>query len=97
MIFNIDWGDGQYDNNVSNDITHTYLNPGIYTIAIIGDFPAFRQSSSNRDNKKLISIDQWGDQVWQSMNQAFYFCENMVYNATDVPESIRCNRYVAYV
>ena len=83
--FNIDWGDGQYDNNVSTDITHTYLNPGIYTIAIIGDFPSFRQESSNRDNKKLISMDQWGDQIWQSMNQAFYFCENMEYNATDVP------------
>ncbi len=83
--FNIDWGDGQYDNNVTNDITHTYLTPGIYTIAIIGDFPSFRQESSNRDNKKLISMDQWGDQVWQSMNQAFYFCENMVYNTTDIP------------
>ncbi|MEP3372161.1 BspA family leucine-rich repeat surface protein [Maribacter dokdonensis] len=83
--FNIDWGDGQYDNNVSTDITHTYLNPGIYTIAIIGDFPSFRQESSNRDNKKLISMDQWGDQIWQSMNQAFYFCENMEYNTTDVP------------
>ncbi|CAM4112577.1 BspA family leucine-rich repeat surface protein [Zobellia roscoffensis] len=83
--FNIDWGDGQYDNNVTNDITHTYLTPGIYTIAIIGDFPSFRQDSSNKDNLKLISMDQWGDQIWQSMNQAFYFCENMVYNATDIP------------
>ncbi|MGB3145499.1 MAG: BspA family leucine-rich repeat surface protein, partial [Maribacter sp.] len=83
--YNIDWGDGQYDNNVSTDITHTYLTPGIYTIAIIGDFPSFRQASSNRDNLKLISMDQWGDQIWQSMNQAFYFCENMEYNATDIP------------
>ncbi|WP_396602857.1 BspA family leucine-rich repeat surface protein [Algibacter sp. R77976] len=83
--FNIDWGDGQYNNNVTNDITHTYLNPGIYTIAIIGDFPSYRHTSSNRDNLKLISMDQWGDQVWGSMNQAFYFCENMEYNATDVP------------
>ncbi|KAA5820506.1 BspA family leucine-rich repeat surface protein, partial [Algibacter amylolyticus] len=83
--FNIDWGDGQYNNNVTNDITHTYLNPGVYTIAIIGDFPSFRHTSSNRDNLKLISMDQWGDQVWESMNQAFYFCENMEYNATDTP------------
>ncbi|MCB4806993.1 BspA family leucine-rich repeat surface protein [Tamlana sp. 62-3] len=83
--FNIDWGDGQYDNNVTTDITHTYLNPGIYTIAIIGDFPAFYHDSSNRDNDKLISMDQWGNQVWQSMEQAFYYCENMEYNATDIP------------
>ncbi len=83
--FNIDWGDGQYDNNVSTEITHTYLNPGIYTVAIIGDFPAFFHNSSNRDNHKLISMEQWGNQVWQSMNQAFYYCENMEYNATDIP------------
>ncbi len=83
--FNIDWGDGQYDNNVTNDITHSYLNPGIYTIAIIGDFPAFYHSSSNRDNKKLISMDQWGDQVWGSMQSTFYYCQNMEYNATDIP------------
>lgn len=84
--FSVDWGDDQYDNNVTNDITHTYLNPGVYTIAIIGDFPSYYQGSSNRDNLKLISMDQWGSQVWGSMKQAFYFCENMVYNATDVPD-----------
>ncbi|KPM32723.1 Hypothetical protein I595_1151 [Croceitalea dokdonensis DOKDO 023] len=83
--FSIDWGDGQYNNNVTNGITHTYLNPGIYTIAIIGDFPSFYHTSSNRDNLKLISMDQWGTQVWQSMKNTFYFCENMVYNASDVP------------
>ncbi|AYN69193.1 BspA family leucine-rich repeat surface protein [Euzebyella marina] len=83
--FNIDWGDGQYNNNVNSDITHTYLNPGVYTIAIIGDFPAFYHSSSNRDNLKLISMDQWGTQVWESMQQTFYFCENMEYNTTDDP------------
>lgn len=83
--FNIDWGDGQYNNNVSSDITHTYLSPGIYTISIIGDFPSFYHASSNRDNHKLISMDQWGSQVWESMRQTFYFCENMEYNATDIP------------
>ncbi|SNR55111.1 gliding motility-associated C-terminal domain-containing protein [Maribacter sedimenticola] len=83
--FNIDWGDGQYNNNVSSDITHTYLAPGIYTISIIGDFPSFYHASSNRDNLKLISMDQWGSQVWESMRQTFYFCENMEYNATDIP------------
>ncbi len=83
--FSVDWGDGQYNNNVSSNITHTYLNPGVYTIAIIGDFPSFYHNSSNRDNLKLISMDQWGTQVWQSMRRAFYFCENMEYNASDTP------------
>lgn len=83
--FSVDWGDGQYNNNVDDDIIHTYLNQGIYTIAIIGDFPSYYHGSSNRDNLKLLSIDQWGTQVWESMRQTFYFCENMVYNATDIP------------
>lgn len=83
--YSIDWGDGQYDNNVTGEITHTYLTPGIYTVSIIGTFPAPRHAEFNSDSIKLLSIDQWGTQVWQSMQSAFAGCENMVYNATDVP------------
>ncbi|QFZ55859.1 BspA family leucine-rich repeat surface protein [Oceanihabitans sp. IOP_32] len=83
--FSVDWGDDQFNNNVSNPITHTYAVPGIYTISIIGNYPAHYYGSSNRDNLKLISMDQWGTQVWESMANAFYYCENMVYNTTDVP------------
>ncbi|MBC3846640.1 BspA family leucine-rich repeat surface protein [Winogradskyella echinorum] len=83
--FSIDWGDGQYDNNVTGDITHTYLNPGIYTISIIGDFPAPRHEEFNSDSYKLLSIDQWGTQVWESMQGAFAGCTNMEYMATDIP------------
>ncbi|WP_350286326.1 BspA family leucine-rich repeat surface protein [uncultured Croceitalea sp.] len=84
--YSIDWGDDQFDNNVTGDLTHTYLTPGIYTIAIIGDFPAPLHDYSNTDAIKLISIDQWGTQPWQSMERAFYYCENMEYNANDVPD-----------
>ncbi|WP_299322242.1 BspA family leucine-rich repeat surface protein [uncultured Maribacter sp.] len=83
--YNIDWGDGQYDNNVTGAITHTYLNPGIYTVSIIGTFPSPRHNQSSGDAYKLLSIDQWGTQAWESMNNAFAGCENMEYNATDVP------------
>jgi gliding motility-associated-like protein len=83
--YNIDWGDGQYDNNVTGNITHTYLIPGIYTVSIIGTFPSPRHDQSNSDAFKLLSIDQWGTQVWESMYNAFSGCENMEYNATDIP------------
>ncbi len=83
--YSIDWGDDQFDNNVTGDITHTYLAPGTYTVSIIGDFPAPFHDYSNTDNIKLLSIDQWGTQVWQSMERAFYYCINMEYNATDIP------------
>ncbi len=84
--YSIDWGDNQFDNNVSGDITHTYDTPGIYTISIIGDYPAHYFNFSNTDYFKLLTIDQWGTQQWQSMDQAFLNCQNMTYNATDVPD-----------
>lgn len=84
--YSIDWGDDQFDNHVTGDITHTYLAPGVYTVSIIGNFPAPFHDYSGTDNIKLISIDQWGTQEWQSMERAFYYCENMEYNATDIPD-----------
>ncbi|PCE66046.1 BspA family leucine-rich repeat surface protein [Sediminicola luteus] len=84
--YSIDWGDGEYNNNVTGDITHTYLNPGVYTVSIIGDYPAPYHDYSNTDAIKLQTIDQWGTQQWQSMERAFYGCRNMTYNATDVPD-----------
>lgn len=84
--YSIDWGDGQYNNNVTGTITHTYLTPGTYTVSIIGTFPAPHHYYSNSDSFKLISIDQWGTQPWESMEMAFYGCSNMEYNATDVPD-----------
>lgn len=84
--YSIDWGDGQFDNNVAGDITHTYLAPEVYTISIIGAFPAPRHADTDSDSFKLTSIDQWGTQPWQSMDSAFAGCENMEYNATDIPD-----------
>jgi len=83
--FSIDWGDGQYDNNVTGEITHTYLAPGIYTVSIINIFPAPRHEEFDSDSFKLLSIDQWGTQVWESMSGAFAGCSNMEYAATDIP------------
>jgi len=37
--YNIDWGDGSTDNNVTASITHTYSSPGTYTVSITGIFP----------------------------------------------------------
>ncbi len=81
----IDWGDDQYNNNVTGGITHTYLTPGIYTITIKGDYPAHYFKSFS-DSHKLLSIDQWGTQQWKTMESAFSRCSNMTYNTTDIPD-----------
>ena len=85
--FNIDWGDGTVDDNMTGDNTHAYTQPGIYTVKITGDFPRiFFGSTENYDPKKLISVDNWGDIQWTTMSEAFSFCSNMQINATDAPD-----------
>ncbi|MDH5408361.1 MAG: BspA family leucine-rich repeat surface protein [Gammaproteobacteria bacterium] len=83
--YTVDWGDGQITENHSGDFTHTYATPGIYTVRISGAFPGIYFDLSGYDSEKLLSIEQWGSQQWQSMHQAFVGCINMVGNAVDTP------------
>ena len=82
--YNVNWGDNSSDSKLSGDITHTYDEAGTYTVTISGIFPKI--SFGNKGgNKKLLSVEQWGDQVWQSMYDAFAYCPNLQINATDTP------------
>ncbi|SFC18170.1 surface protein, partial [Flagellimonas taeanensis] len=85
----IDWGDGTVEQITSGDPqSHSYATAGTYTVAIKGKFPAIinYKEGMNLTALKLMSIEQWGSIVWESMLYAFADCENMVYNATDVPD-----------
>ena len=68
--YTIDWGDGNSDTAVTGDITHHYDTPGTYTVSITGDFPRIH-FNYGQDRAKIISIDQWGDMEWLSMEDAF--------------------------
>ena len=83
--YTVDWGDGNADVGVTGSITHTYAVPGTYQVSISGDFPKIFFDDVG-DGPKLLSIDQWGDQVWVAMNRAFRGATNMVINATDTPD-----------
>lgn len=83
--YDVDWGDSSSDNGVTGDITHTYLEPGNYTVTITGDFPRIWFDDGG-DRQKILSVEQWGSQVWSSMNNAFFGCSNMVINAVDSPD-----------
>ena len=84
--YTVDWGDGTQDSNVSGGITHTYSAAGTYTVSINGDFKNIRFVFNETDHQKLLSIEQWGDTQWTTMEQAFAHCNNLVLNATDIPD-----------
>ncbi|MEQ9412580.1 MAG: BspA family leucine-rich repeat surface protein, partial [Cyclobacteriaceae bacterium] len=89
-LYDVNWGDGMTDTDVTGDITHTYAAPGTYTVSITGAFPRiyFNAASffSNKDSHKLLTVEQWGDVAWSSMSKAFSGCENLTINAIDAPD-----------
>ena len=84
--FTVDWGDGVIDVDVTDAITHTYLEVGTYNVAITGRFPNPSISNLNQNNLRLLSVEQWGDIEWKSMSRAFKECSNFILNATDKPD-----------
>ncbi len=88
--YSVDWGDGSVNDNLKGDIVHTYQFPGVYRVAIYGDFPGMHINNGGnarlRDDDKLISIDQWGDNQWDFLGLAFAGCKNMDMKATDLPD-----------
>jgi surface protein len=90
--FTIDWGDGNQESfvldpgNLAHSIEHTYDISGIYTVSISGEFPRIYFNNQG-DRLKLIEIVQWGagGLNWQSFENAFHGCENLISTATDFP------------
>jgi len=83
--FTVDWGDGSTDENVTKTISHTYPSPGTYTVSISGGFPGWEFPAYSPNNKKLMSIEQWGGIQWRTMKNAFISCSSLVSNANDQP------------
>ncbi|MEA2029885.1 MAG: BspA family leucine-rich repeat surface protein, partial [Campylobacterota bacterium] len=99
--YDIDWGDGTINQEVTLTTSHTYEKEGIYTVTITGDFPwiyfweyndigygllnTFAGVEHSSDYNKLLSIEQWGTGAWKSMQNSFYRCQNMELKAQDTP------------
>ncbi|MEL0643111.1 BspA family leucine-rich repeat surface protein [Olleya sp. Ti.3.14] len=86
--YSVDFGDGTIlsTNNIYST-SHTYAQAGTYTVSITGNYskPNFT-SASYLSQLKIKSIEQWGDIQWESMENAFRGCSNLVINATDAPD-----------
>ncbi|MCO6497810.1 MAG: BspA family leucine-rich repeat surface protein [Chitinophagaceae bacterium] len=68
----------------------TFPHPGTYRVYLMptGDDPlnAIQYSVVDRDNEKLMEIQQWGNLPWSSLSQTFYGCFNLKITATDKPD-----------
>ncbi len=83
--YTVDWGDATTTSETGN-ATHSYAMPGIHTIKITGNFPRIHFDNNAVDREKLLTIEQWGDIEWTSMEGAFYGCSNLQGNFTDAPD-----------
>ena len=81
----VDWGDGNTATGVSAPVDHTYNTAGDYTIQVTGGLERFHLNNA-ADASKLVSLDQWGNTTWTTMENAFYGADNMAYNAADSPD-----------
>ncbi|MFN3138022.1 MAG: BspA family leucine-rich repeat surface protein [Allomuricauda sp.] len=86
----IDWGDNSEPENRTTNASpsHFYGSGGTYLVAIKGTFPALSMKSADGNSQDaLVDVTQWGTQKWQSMADAFYYCENLeAFSATDKPD-----------
>ena len=85
--FIVDWGDGSVERITGDDPdpSHTYATAGTHTVQIEGTFP-YLKPNADGGLDQLVSVDQWGNIEWQSMNNSFAWARNMEYKATDVPD-----------
>lgn len=80
--YSIDWGDGTVTSELDST-THTYTAAGDYTVIISGDPFDFRV---NGDADRLLTVEQWGNNPWSTMEDMFNNAVNVQIEATDVPD-----------
>lgn len=82
----IDWdNDGRFDQkNITGNASHKYKTVGKHTIRIQGAFPRI-YINFGLEKDKIMSVDQWGNIAWTSMDGAFFGASNLVVNAKDSP------------
>ena len=84
--YDVDWNnDGVYEQTgITGSVTHNFGGGGTRTIRIRGAFPRIF-FASGPERLKLLTVVQWGDIAWTSMQYAFSGCSNLNVTATDVP------------
>lgn len=74
-------GTSTLDSNCNTE-TITFPAEGNYRVDISGTFPTFRGVG---DAHKLLTVEQWGDDVWSRFQNSFANAVNMNITASDAP------------
>ena len=86
--YSVDWNnDGTPDETgLTGNVTHDFGEPGDYVVRISGTFPQIYMGGGTTANaRKLVDVNQWGTNVWLSMNGAFRNTGLSILSATDTP------------
>lgn len=73
---------------VNSPITLEWTTGGIYSIKIYN--ANYLKFNNEYDKAKLLSIRQWGNMKWTTMNNAFNGCSNFNISAIDAPDLSIC-------
>ena len=86
--FWINWGDGSSLQRIIGgddpNSSHVYMTSDTFEISITGSFPHFKLAGASQASK-LLSVDQWGNIAWESMDSAFAGASNLELHAPDTP------------
>jgi len=82
---------GESLNKMGNAVIN-FPSAGDYRVEISGDFPAIyfnemidKDDAGNKYKDKIISIENWGDIEWRTMENAFAGCSKLNVSAQDAP------------
>lgn len=65
--------------------TLTFPEPGFYEVQASGTFPRIFFNDGG-DKDKILTVEQWGNIAWTSMERAFFGASNLRVPATDAPD-----------
>ncbi|WP_082027826.1 BspA family leucine-rich repeat surface protein [Myroides profundi] len=73
--------------NFKGDCVISNLPKGKYRVMITGDFPYFNVAKDFEDPnaKQLLTVEQWGTQLWKSMHKTFQSASNLIHIGKDIP------------
>lgn len=86
--YTVDFGDGTVLTNQTQAVEHIYAAPGIYTVTFSGNIGrlSFPYETFSNLYFTILTVAQWGDIQWTSMEDAFKGCTNLTITATDTPD-----------